>query len=405
MVKIARYIAFIIITGLALLLAMDELFYGEPVHDPNLTFWLLLIAVVTVGLGFIALYRAYHSISSLNQTVLRLSQNDFSEPPPANPAFLLRPLCSSIQVLTERMKESQSIRALEIERLQNQFNQELKKTTERVSQLEEENRRLGAISQELGQAYARLNRDLSQLEEVQRLLLPPPRFCHENLSIHALYIPNGQTGGDYYDFILSPDGKCAYIAIADVSGHGSPAAFIMGITRALLHSEIEHHSSPADILNSLNRFLMKSIRSNEFVTMFLGRLNREDNSFIFSNAGHMPPIRFHASSEEMIELEESRGVPLGVLEAPNYEETQTSLTPGDRIFMFTDGVVELFNKQRVAYGESRLLKTIQDNRSLQTEDLLDTVAKDVEMFLERDLDVEPLEDDFTLVVFSTSPNA
>ncbi|MBZ0257062.1 serine/threonine-protein phosphatase, partial [bacterium] len=283
--------------------------------------------------------------------------------------------------------------------LQSKLNSDDDDKSKRIVFLEEENKKLAAISQELGQSYARLNRDLGQLEEIQRSLLPALHVEDKELSIRSYYQPNGKTGGDYYDFILATDSE-VYLAIADVSGHGSPAAFIMGITRALLHSEIEHHQSPAEILQSLNEYLIRSIRSNEFVTMFLGRLDRQSKTFTFSNAGHLPPIWLRSNNEDLLELEESRGVPLGVLETPNYDETQIQLHEHDKIALYTDGVVELFNKNRVAYGDDRMKSVLQENRDCNAVDLLDVIIQDLQLFLERGLDVLPAEDDMTIVVFT-----
>ena len=134
--------------------------------------------------------------------------------------------------------------------------------------------------------------------------------------------------------------------------------------------------------------------------MFLGRLDRDSKTFTYSNAGHLPPLWLRPTNNEICELEASRSVPLGVLEKPNYEETQIQMGPGEKIVLYTDGVVELFNNDRVAYSEKRMRSVLDENLRNSAVDLLDVLIQDLQLFLERDLDVLPVEDDLTLVVFS-----
>lgn len=397
--KIINLFIIILLFACSIALGMDETMNSEHLYISTLSIWLIGLALAFVAAGAYGLLRTFSTSSTLTHAIFKLVQRDYSEIPVINSPFILKPLVTAI----EQLKHSLQIRDESVEKeiisLQSKLNSNDDDKSKRIVFLEEENKKLGAISQELGQSYARLNRDLGQLEEIQRSLLPALHVEDNELSIRSYYQPNGRTGGDYYDFILATDSE-VYLAIADVSGHGSPAAFIMGITRALLHSEIEHDRSPAEILKSLNEYLIRSIRSNEFVTMFLGRLDRQSKTFTFSNAGHLPPIWLRSNHEELLEIEESRGVPLGVLETPNYDETEIQLREHDKIVLYTDGVVELFNKDRVAYGDDRMKSVLQENRDCNAVDLLDVIIQDLQLFLERGLDVLPAEDDMTIVVFT-----
>lgn len=331
----------------SIVLGADELMESEQLYFNTLNIWLIGIALAFAAAGAYGLIRTFTTTSTLIHAIFKLIQRDYSDISKMHSPFMLKPLVSAIEQLKQSLQTRDESFEKQIINLETKLHRNDDNKSNRIYLLEEENKKLGAISQELGQSYARLNRDLSQLEEIQRSLLPALHVEDKELSIRSYYQPNGKTGGDYYDFILATDTE-VYLAIADVSGHGSPAAFIMGTTRALLHSEIEHHQSPAGILQSLNDYLIRSIRSNEFVTMFLGRLDRESKTFTFSNAGHLPPIWIRSDNEKLLELEESRGVPLGVLEEPNYDETQIQLNGRDKIVLYTDGVIELFNKDRIA---------------------------------------------------------
>ncbi|MBI1390226.1 MAG: SpoIIE family protein phosphatase [bacterium] len=383
----------------AAVFGFDYILHGH-VMTPNEPIALLLFIVVAAFAiaGMMGLTRLLHSTSDLTLFVINLTQKQYAAHSSRKISMLLQPLDAALRQLARIMESEEKERRVMMDNSMAETARLREELNHRNHQLEDENRRLSAISRELGEAYSRLNKELNQLADIQKSLLPPRRAEHGPALLRALYLPNGRTGGDYYDFIAAPNGDL-FIAIADVSGHGSPAAFIMGVTRALLHSEIEHHRSPSEILASLNRILMNSIRANEFVTMFLGRLLPGSLTFTFSNAGHLPPVLLPNQSGSLVTLEESRGVPLGVLNHPDYTETSIELSPGDRVALFTDGVVEAFNKERRPYGEERLYGVLTENRQRSIEDLIDAVAHDVEMFTSRPLDVEPMDDDMTLAVF------
>ncbi len=372
---------------------------SEALYFDTLTIWLIGLAIICAGAGVWGVLRALITVSQLTQAIVNLVHQNYSQLQINNAPIIMKPLVSSVEQLKTTLQARDDDHAKQLVEVQSQVDKAKGEGAKNLSSLKEENQKLAAISHELGQAHARLSRDLNQLEDIQRSLLPPLHVKDKELSIQTYYQPNGKTGGDYYDFILASENE-AYLAIADVSGHGSPAAFIMGITRALLHSEIQHHQSPAEILQSLNDYLIRSIRSNEFVTMFLGRLDRANNQFTFSNAGHLPPLWLKAQEREINDLEESRGVPLGVLEQPQFDETGIQITPTNKIVLYTDGVVELFNNKRETYGEKRFRSVLTDNVEANSVDLLDLVTQDMQLFLERDLDVLPAEDDMTVVVFS-----
>ncbi|MDP8243156.1 MAG: PP2C family protein-serine/threonine phosphatase [Candidatus Hinthialibacter antarcticus] len=397
--KIFNLVVIFLLIACSIILGANELTGSEELYFDTLNIWLIGLALAFAGGGAWGLIRTFSTSSGLTHIIFKLIQRDYSDNPHPMTPFILKPLVSAVEQLRTTLQSRDNEYEKHVVTLQSKLDSALSEKSKEMLTLIDDNKKLGAISHELGQAHARLNRDLGQLEEIQRSLLPALYVEDKELSIRSYYQPNGKTGGDYYDFILASDDE-VFLAIADVSGHGSPAAFIMGITRALLHSKIVHHQSPAEILQSLNEYLIRSIRSNEFVTMFLGRLDRKTKKFTFSNAGHLPPVWLRPSDEEICELEESRGVPLGVLDEPNYDETQIQMGPGEKIVLYTDGVVELFNKERMTYSEERLHSLLKENRNNDSVDLLDVIIQDLQMFLERDLDVLPVEDDLTVVVFT-----
>ena len=230
------------------------------------------------------------------------------------------------------------------------WNKELeKRVTERTKDLEEKNLRLRVISEELGRAYERIDDEMKVLGEMQMNLLPPPSIDYCGLKIRSFYSPCGRSGGDYFDVIQTGINQI-FILIADVSGHGAPAAFIMGITRSMAHVLIEKGSSPGEVLVSLSNVLLKSIRRGEFVTMFLARLDLKQKRMTYSIAGHLPPLFLRKPGQQVEELEVKQGLPLGIMENPNYEEVVIQIESSFRLLLYTDGLVETFNDARESFA-------------------------------------------------------
>jgi sigma-B regulation protein RsbU (phosphoserine phosphatase) len=335
-------------------------------------------------------------VRPLAQTVSQIAEGDYSARTDIRTGDELEVLGKEInrmaQTLSKREEQIQSyVKQIE------EWNKELEaKVAERTRDLEEKNIRLRMISEELGNAYGQLDNEMKIVGELQKRLLPATLYDREGISIRSFYLPNGRAGGDYYDFI-TPGKDKLFLLIGDVSGHGTPAAFIMGITRAIAHTLIDRDSSPGDVLSALGSILNRTVRSGEFVTMFLGCLNLKTQELIYTSAGHPAPLLLRKEEGYLEELKEAQGLPLGILEETPYEEAQTTVKAGDRLLLYTDGIIEAFNDERQAFGVNRLYSLLLKNSDASLEDLLETIMKDLESFVQRPLDLGPLEDDVTLV--------
>ncbi len=356
----------------------------------------IIILCLTLLIGYFLARGVTAPIKYLADTVSRIADGDYSVNASVKTGDELELLGNEInhmsKTLEERLEEIHSYVA-EIE----EWNRELEeKVKERTHDMEEKNFRLRMISEELGRAYAQIDDELKTIGELQKNLLPKPALDRDEVSIRCFYLPNGRTGGDYYDFFTLGDHEM-FLLIADVSGHGSPAAFIMGITRSITHTLIEKKSAPGKILTTLSNTLASTIRSGEFVTMFLARLDLEEMVLTYSVAGHPPPILYSAERETLTELEVNRGLPLGILENHPYEEICVKLKSRDRLFLYTDGIIEACNDDKQPYGINRLKNVIEKYRDSTPKDLLDMIMEELEQYVQRPLDVEPLEDDVTLM--------
>lgn len=356
-----------------------------------------LVMLVSLPLAYLTMRRITAPIQTLRNKALLYYSQHHPDPNLDIPQDEFEVLERSLLWMDERIQQLER-EAIDYQALYQNLNKELEaKVDQRTHNLEEKNVRLRMITEELGRAFARIDDEMRVLGRMQKSLLPEPAIDNPCFSMRSFYLPSSRAGGDYYDMIQS-EGKQSFLIVADVLGHGGPAAFIMGIARSMVHSEIKLNHSPAAVMDSLNRVLIKTLRNGEFVTMFLGRYDHENMTLTYSNAGHPPPLFRKAGENDYIELTESRGLPLGVMDPPVYEETHLTLTPGDRILLYTDGLVETQNYHQIAYGLDRLRNIAESNHDATNEDLLDTLILDLEMFVDRPLDIEPLEDDATIMI-------
>ncbi len=365
----------------------------------NQSTFLIRLFVIAGALlvGYLLTRRVVAPVTTLARAVSRIAEGDYSASATVRTGDELETLGREIN----RMAQTLQRRELEIQDYIKQierWNQDLEsKVSERTQDLEEKNQTLRLVSEELGRAYARIDEELKGVGELQKMILPSPFYDRDGLNIRSVYLPNGRAGGDYYDYIPR-DPEILFVLIADAAGHGTPAAFVMGITRAMAHTLITRNSSPAEVLSNLSRVLINTLRSGEFVTMFLGRLDLKTLEFRYATAGHHPPLLVRKTSGVLEELPVGRGMPLGILDDPGYEELNAVLHPGDRLFLYTDGIVEAANSGRELYGFQRLRSLIRDNRDLPAGELLNTILRDLETFTQRPLELDPLEDDITLMV-------
>ncbi|MBN1981238.1 MAG: SpoIIE family protein phosphatase [Chitinivibrionales bacterium] len=254
-------------------------------------------------------------------------------------------------------------------------------------QLQEMNRTLQKVKREI-------NNELEMAKSVQVSLMPKelPEFL--NIKIASIYIPANMVGGDFYDIILTPSQKLA-VLIFDVSGHGVPAALIGAMAKMLFAHYIELLDSPAQIFTEVNTKLCNYIRTEHYLTAFLGILDPIQNTMLYSRAGHVKPIVFHATTEQISYLD-SNGFFIGhsaLSDIAEYYEETVSFQPHDKIIFYTDGLTEGFNDTNELYGNKRLAEIISRNGMAPIKRLLQIIRKDQKQFRNKTV----LRDDFTML--------
>ncbi len=254
------------------------------------------------------------------------------------------------------------------------------------------------LRNEVKEAYEIVERELKVVADIQRSLLPQKLPVIPGLELAAYYRTSRWAGGDYYDFFALPDGRWG-ILIADVSGHGTPAAVMMAITHSLAHSLPGPADPPAELLGYVNRKLFDHYTaSNEvFVTAFYGVFDPARRSLTYSSAGHNPPRLKRCGHSEVRSFEEVGGPPLGLLDDLEYEQTTLTLLPGDVLAFYTDGITEAMDARNAQFGVGRL--DLELSRcGVNPADIVKAVVKSVNDFTGG----EPPVDDQTLLVARVS---
>lgn len=251
-----------------------------------------------------------------------------------------------------------------------------------------------ALKDELERAYRQLDREMQIVGEIQRSLLPQTLPEIPTLDLAAFYQPSRRAGGDYYDFFPLPEGKWG-IFIADVSGHGTPAAVLMAVTHSIAHSHPGPPSPPGDVLAYLNHHLVARYTSlNEtFITAFYGIYDPATRSIRYASAGHNPPRVKRCRGGELLSLDAAGGLPLGVSDEVGYDEAVEQLQCGDQIVFYTDGITEMHNGRGELFGAERLDGVLAGCKQ-EAQALLDRVLAAVDAFA----DGQPADDDRTLIV-------
>jgi len=200
-----------------------------------------------------------------------------------------------------------------------------------------------------------LERDLQMAQKVQSGLLPSQMPILSGWQVAAFWQPAHVVSGDLYDFLHFPDGKLGLV-VADVTDKGMPAALLMANARSVLRGVAASAGrsgwdSPARLLAQVNDVLSEETPMDMFVTCLLALLDPVTGHVRYANAGHNPP--YLCNTQGAVELR-ATGIPLGLFPDLEYEEKETYLQSGDSLLMYSDGLVEAHNPDRVMYGFPRL---------------------------------------------------
>ena len=271
----------------------------------------------------------------------------------------------------------------------------VRSSTEFASLSDDINDTVEALKGYISATEKRIAQELEFASSIQIAALPrnfkfPNRYEFE---IYALMDAAKEVGGDFYDFFFIDDRKFVLV-IADVSGKGIPAALFMMRSKTAIRSFAENSLSPTEILDKVNVTLCDGNDADMFVTVWIGIIDLKSGEMVCANAGHEFPA-IYRSNGKYETLEDIHSMPLAVIETTKTKEYKLKLNPGDRIFVYTDGVPEAINSKNEQYGTDRLIKVLNENKTDSFKGLLPKVREDVAEFADG---VEQF-DDITMLGF------
>ena len=210
-----------------------------------------------------------------------------------------------------------------------------------------------------------------------------------DFDIYACMTPAKEVGGDFYDFFMIDDDHLA-MTIADVAGKGVPAALFMMVTDILINERAHFGGSPADILTFVNKRVIEHNQADMFVTVWLGILELSTGKLKAANAGHEPPALMRNGGDFEL-IRRKHGLVLGAFESISYSDYEIQLSPGDKLFVYTDGVPEATDSRENMFGYDNMLAALNENKDKSPQQIIEAVKKRVSDFIGE----EPAFDDLT----------
>ncbi len=232
--------------------------------------------------------------------------------------------------------------------------------------------------------------DLLIARQIQRGMLPkvlPKYSCYD---LDAVNISSKHVGGDYYD-VINLDDANFIIAIADVSGKGTSASLLMANLQAMIRALVPLKLPLYELTKRVNDMICESTADDRFITLFLARVDKNNQSLTYVNAGHNLPFVIRKDGTTM--RLEIGGLLLGVMKSATYEEGIVQLAAGDVLVLFTDGVSEAMNPDGIEFGEERLLEIIKSRKNESAETIKDHIVSEIQEY-----SGDYQSDDLTLVV-------
>ena len=242
------------------------------------------------------------------------------------------------------------------------------------------NQTVSVLKGYIAAAEKRIEQELEFARTIQESALPRNfAFPRGEFSLYALMDPAKEVGGDFYDFFFVDQNRLALV-IADVSGKGIPASLFMMRAKTTLRDLAESGKEPAEILYKANGTLCEGNDADMFVTVWLGIIDLTTGLMKCANAGHEYPVLMRAGSDWGL-LREKHGLALAAMPGMRFKEYELQLNPGDRLFVYTDGVPEAIDEKIEQYGPERLVRVLNSLKGETMQDTLTAVRRDIADFV------------------------
>ena len=235
----------------------------------------------------------------------------------------------------------------------------------------------------------RLVTELKTASAIQTSILPhifPPFPDRSEFEIYASMDPAKEVGGDFYDFFLIDDDHLCMV-IADVSGKGIPASLFMMVSKTILQNNARFSESVSETLARANEALCTNNKADMFVTVWMGILEISTGKLTASNAGHEYPAIMHDGKFELIK--DKHGLAVAAMEGVKYTDYELTLSPGDKLFVYTDGVPEATDAGNNLFGTDRMVEALNSDPAASPEQIMANVRHAVDDFVK---DAEQFDD-------------
>jgi sigma-B regulation protein RsbU (phosphoserine phosphatase) len=240
--------------------------------------------------------------------------------------------------------------------------------------------------QALAVEQERLHRELELSRLIQTEMLPRKPLVFGAAEIKGVSIPAREVGGDFFNYFELPGDRLGLL-VGDVSGKGVSAALLMANVQATLRARLPLQPDLAALADLLDRELDDTTPGGVFVTLFLAVLEAGERAMRYVNAGHNPQYVLRAQGG--VERLACTGLPIGLFAGHGYKEQRVSLTPGDLLFFFTDGLVETENERGEMFGAERVEAILEQEHLRGIDAVLERLDREVKAFRGR---AEPLDD-------------
>ncbi len=237
---------------------------------------------------------------------------------------------------------------------------------------------------------ARINRELEIAKEIQQSFLPVCPSALPGILMSCRCVPATHVGGDYYDFFPLEEGVVDAV-IADVTGHSVGSSLLMTMARSVLHAKVSSSRSPGVLLAAVNDLLHNDLSRAELqISMFYVRLDTNNHTLVYANAGHIRPLLYRCNQGAFIELD-ADGLLMGIKTDVCFEEGLCLVEPGDILILCTDGITEAVNSSGELFGTDRLCRVIAENSGRHPKETMEAIFKELSIF--------SLEDDVAIIIF------
>ena len=245
----------------------------------------------------------------------------------------------------------------------------------------EQGRKMVEKQRKLSENSARMETELRMATQIQEGMLPniyPPFPERREFDIYGTMNPAREVGGDFYDFFLVDEDNLALV-VADVSGKGVPAALFMMAAKIILANNAMMGLSPAQVLAATNSSVCASNPEEMFITVWFGILEISTGRLTAANAGHEYPVLKQGDRFEL--FKDRHGLVLGAMDGVKYKEYTIQLSPGDKIFLYSDGVPEATDSNNKLFGTDRMLEALNQRPESSARNILADVQEAVDEFV------------------------